>query len=75
MVISRPRLSIIALCILALAGVAAWITLPDVLATTAPASLSTGGQANDEHRQQAKEFFGHRKEFDLTGGQEMRPRW
>jgi Ti type entry exclusion protein TrbK len=41
---------------------------------------SAGGGAstsslNDDARKRAETFFGGKKDYDLTSGQEMKPRW
>lgn len=74
MVMSRLQI-VIAVLFIAAGGGLVWLvvqaTEPDRPVDTAPA----GSQGIGERRQQTKEFFGEKREYDLKGGQEMRPRW
>ncbi|MEI5682222.1 entry exclusion protein TrbK [Mesorhizobium sp. CCNWLW179-1] len=52
------------------AGAITWaVMLPERSAPTITPS------SDAERQKRAKEFFGGKREYDLEGGQEMRPRW
>jgi Ti type entry exclusion protein TrbK len=75
MVMSRLQIIIIALCIAATAGGLIWLVIPAVQADRPVDAAPDGSQGIGDRQQRAKEFFGEKHEYDLKGGQEMRPRW
>lgn len=75
MVTTRLNVMIIVVGILAVAGITAWFFLPKQDFMPAAAIGPLNSDAATPRQQQAKEFFGGNKEYDLKGGQEMRPRW
>jgi Ti type entry exclusion protein TrbK len=75
MVMSRLQIIIIALFIAAAAGGLIWLVVPPVQADRPVDAAPAGSQGLGERQQRAKEFFGEKREYDLKGGQEMRPRW
>lgn len=76
MVVSRALLIIIILAIAACAGSGVWlIAQSGRFGEEASGSATPGSPSGDEARKRAQEFFGGKKEYDLTGGQEMKPRW
>lgn len=75
MVTTRFNITIIVIGVLAVAGISAWFFLPEQDLMPAAEVGPVNPDGVDARQQQAKEFFGGKKEYDLKGGQEMRPRW
>jgi Ti type entry exclusion protein TrbK len=75
MVMSRLRITVVALFIACAGGVLMCLVRPGTLAGGPVDVAPAGSQAFGDTRQQAKEFFGEKREYDLKGGQEMKPRW
>ena len=75
MVMSRLQIIVGVLAIAVAGGGLIWLVIPagqaDRRVDTAPA----GAQGIGDRRQEGKKYFGEKREFDLKGGQEMRPRW
>lgn len=71
----KLKIMILVLCIAAIGGTATWLLLPTTEVTASPGIAPANSDAGGARQQQAKEFFGGKKEYDLKGGQEMRPRW
>lgn len=75
MVISRLQIIVVALFIAAAGGVLMWLVIPGMRADRPVDAAPAGSRGIGDRRQQAKEFFGEKREYDFKGGQEMRPRW
>ena len=75
MVMSRLQITIVALVIAVAGGGLVWLIMPRTPADRPVDAAPAGSQGIGDRRQQAKEFFGEKREYDLKGGQEMRPRW
>ncbi len=73
MVVSKPLLIVMLLGAAACAGGSVWLFIqPDRLEFVASGGVACG---NVDIRKRAETFFGGRRDYDLTGGQEMKPRW
>lgn len=75
MVMSRLQIVIAVLFIAAAGGGLVWLVMPAAEPARPVDTAPAGSQGIGERRQQTKEFFGEKREYDLKGGQEMRPRW
>jgi Ti type entry exclusion protein TrbK len=68
----RRSIAIAALCLAFCGGASvAWLWQTRLAAPTAPVVVSAGC-SNDKRLQ---DFFGGPQKFDMTHGQEMKPRW
>ena len=63
----KPRLVVIVIIACAVTAAGVWVVAGR--RNTSPASVS------DSNNEAAKQFFGTPKKYDMTNGQEMRPRW
>jgi Ti type entry exclusion protein TrbK len=75
MVMSRVQIVFAVLIIAAVGGGLVWLVAPAAEPGRPVDTAPAGSQGIGDRRQQAKEFFGEKREYDLKGGQEMRPRW
>ncbi|WP_454858628.1 entry exclusion protein TrbK [Rhizobium binxianense] len=75
MVMYRVQIEIAVLIIAAAGGGLVWLVMPAAEPDRPVDTVPAGSQGIGDRRQQAKEFFGEKREYDLKGGQEMRPRW
>lgn len=75
MVMTRLQIILAARFIAAAGGGLVWLVIPAEQADRPLHASPAGSQGIGDRRQQAKEFFGEKREYDLKGGQEMRPRW
>lgn len=76
MVVSKPLLIVMLLGVAACAGGSVWLFgQSGRLGHVASGSTESDPLGGDEARKRAKTFFRGRQDYDLTGGQEMRPRW
>lgn len=75
MVMSRVQIVFAVLIIAAVCGGLVWLVMPAADPDRPVDTTPAGSQGTGDRRQQAKEFFGEKREYDLKGGQEMRPRW
>lgn len=75
MVMTRFNITIIVIGVLAVTGISAWFFLPKQNLMPAAEVRPVNSDAVNARQQQAKEFFGGKKDYDLKGGQEMQPRW
>lgn len=75
MVMSRLQIIMIALFISAVAGGVIWLVMLGTQADRPVDAAPAGSQGIGDRQQQAKKFFGEKREYDLKGGQEIRPRW
>ncbi|MBM7046280.1 entry exclusion protein TrbK [Rhizobium lusitanum] len=76
MVVSKLFLVVVLFSSAAGAGGAVWL----LAQSNDPSQSAAGTDAsesplNDEARRRAEKFFGGQHNYDLTGGQEMKPRW
>lgn len=65
MVKPSVRIIVVAVCVATIAG--AWLFMRSRPTASTPASVSSGDPG--------KAFFGAPRKYDMTNGQEMRPRW
>ncbi|MBM3095883.1 entry exclusion protein TrbK [Ensifer sp. T173] len=76
MVVSKLLLVVVLFATAASAGGAVWLLAQsnDPLQSAA-GTVASRSPPNDEARKHAEKFFGGRQDYDLTDGQEMKPRW
>ncbi|WP_449086089.1 entry exclusion protein TrbK [Rhizobium sp. A37_96] len=72
---SRLQIIVAVLVIAAAGGGLVWLVMPAGQADRPVNAAPAGSQGISDHQQEAKKFFGEKREFDLKNGQEMKPRW
>jgi Ti type entry exclusion protein TrbK len=76
MVISKPLSILIIFGVAVAAGGGVWLCVqPGQSRQGATGGAASSSPLNDDARKRAETFFGGKKDYDLTGGQEMKPRW
>ncbi|MBB3237130.1 entry exclusion protein TrbK [Phyllobacterium endophyticum] len=76
MVISKRFFIVVLFAVAAGAGGAVWLfSQSDDPSRPSPGSAASGSLHSDDGRKRAAKFFSGQKNYDLTGGQEMKPRW
>lgn len=69
----KPPAPIMIVCACAAAAIGLWLSLR-TLTTPAATDRAPAPHSSDD-RKRAKDFFGAPQKYDMTNGQEMRPRW
>ncbi len=76
MVVSKPLSILIILGVAVVVGAGVWLFVqPSHSGQVAAGNSLSSSPPNGDARKRGEKFFGGKKDYDLTGGQEMKPRW
>jgi Ti type entry exclusion protein TrbK len=75
MVVPKPLSILIILGVAVVAGGGVWLFVQPGRDRQGATGVTSSSPLNDDARKRAETFFGGKKDYDLTGGQEMKPRW